>query len=236
MDITAGREYDPIYNIGGLLNKPAPQSRVMQRKGRCGRKFTGEFLPTIYTRNIEKLQKQQYSDLIINDVSKIILLTLKQLESRGKTCTNISTDLDLITKPTVDNIHSALDKCYNLGLIQIADGKSGQIKISQMGVIAQKMGVSVPVEICRLIMAGYFWDCSVMDLITIGTWIQMKKEDESNMKIFDKDLHEHLKIKWNKIYEAGLPDFIIKNSPNIDFTILSEIIGRGYIYRWTNTI
>jgi len=199
-------EYNPIYNVYSLITKPAPQSRIIQRKGRCGRKFAGVFY-ALYEKSIyDKLQPQQYSQMIITDTSNLILVFLNSLKLQNKISNNLGQELDLINKPSIDNIQSSLDKCYHLGFIH------KNTEITKMGEYAQK--ISLPLELIRMILAGYFWKVSILDLITIAAWC-MFKNDKQDLKIFDERTFKHLDINWLEIYKQGLPEFLTINNKTL---------------------
>ena len=67
---------EEIYFPGryrGLITRPAPRSRIEQRKGRAGRKFPGVFYP-LYTRNVyEALPVEQLPDIVVGGIGPIVL-------------------------------------------------------------------------------------------------------------------------------------------------------------------
>lgn len=119
-------EYNPIYGVRGLLTKPAPKSRVIQRRGRAGRKFKGVFYP-LYPRDVfDSLPEIQYPAIVNSDISGVLLDIIRvQIESkfmRKNRGENVEVafrieDIDMIDVPSADALAVCLEKLYTLGFI-----------------------------------------------------------------------------------------------------------------------
>ncbi len=155
-----GTEFYPSINATGLLTKPITHSRVKQRMGRAGRKFPGDFWPTYTEETFKLMEKQQYSDLILNEFSTVLLSIMATENNKF----NVAS-LDLIEFVAPDSIHAALEKCYVLGYYSARTAM-----ITPMGLIAN-LFYMVPLEISRTLLAGYFWETCELDLVTIAAYL-----------------------------------------------------------------
>lgn len=202
-------EYNPIYNAYSLLIKPVTQSMALQRKGRVGRKHSGNFHP-IYTKSIfESMQEIQYPEILTEDLSPILLNIIKikyndiiekyinytssntnlfeQLINENKNYNNIKdlkpidlTKLDLLDNPPLISINNALYKLYNLGLIF----SNGYPTIC--GLLVSKIR-NISLENAIMIISGYIYNCNILDLITIAAFntIGKSKLVTSKFKAFN---------------------------------------------------
>ncbi len=196
-------EYNPVLGIRGLITKPAPISRIRQRRGRAGRKFDGVFYP-LYPKFIyDRLPAQQFPQILIEDISVIMLdIIAEQIKSKSNESNpafNIE-DIDMIDVPTPDAISAAVEKMYTLGFISPQD-----IRITELGLLAKSM--SLPPEVSRMILAAYYWGASILDVITMAAYVSM------DLKSFVKaaradDENVRIDIKWGPIYKLGLPGWV----------------------------
>ena len=163
---------EEVYFPGGyrgIVTRPAPQSRIEQRKGRAGRKFPGEFYP-LYTKNVyEKLASEQAPDIITEGVAPIFLdVVASTIESvAAKTKTNAQVfrveDIDMLDPPPVDALAAALEQAIAFGYLQEV---SGGHELTRLGKIAGRftyMGMSQ----VQTLMQGYLWRVSIRDLALI---------------------------------------------------------------------
>jgi len=182
-----GTEFYSIVGATALLNKPVDIYRVEQRKGRVGRKFPGEFYP-LYTESIyKKLLPYQFSDLILNDTTSVILNSMV-IEGDDFNINN----LDLIDRLPSDNVHYSIEKCYLLGFC------NSQGKITELGKLANKFTMYRP-EVARMILSAYFWGCNIFDIISIATYVQMSASDFQHKNPID----------WVYIYKNSFPSFLL---------------------------
>ncbi len=235
-------EFNPIYGLDSLLTKPAPKSRIIQRRGRAGRKFPGVFYP-LYPQFIYKLlPDNQLPTILLADFSKLILDICHEQLKFTKAPFDPWT-IDMIDQPTPDAIRYALEKAYGLGYI--ANQSLGQpveldqiYKISEyplreglglthLGAIARAcFSVGVSLEISRMILAGFTWNCSVSDLITIGAYIIASESSGIEQR---SDSGSKSIVNWSIIYSEGLP---VNSgiSAGDDFTYKARLLlGDGFI-------
>lgn len=178
-------EYNPVHNISGLLTKPAPQSRIRQRRGRVGREFDGVFYPLYPKWIYDKLPELQLPQIAVNDVSSVYLgIINEQLKTKPKFYVSA---IDMITNPAPDASKAAIEKLYALGLINIDDSGTCGITLSQYGVHALSVGDRP--EIARMILSSFTYEVSAIDCITIGAWLSLRKDT---------------KISWGHVYQMGL--------------------------------
>ena len=213
-------EYNPIVNIRALLTKPAPKSRITQRRGRAGRKFRGVFYPLYPQYIYNKLHDLQFPQILVEDISPIALSIInEQLRVKtlmGKTPTFSITDIDMIDQPTPDALHGCLEKLYSLGFISpiapkwdpnptvIMENEPEQLfGITKLGILANNFSMIAP-ETIRMILAAYSWECSVMDIISIAAYLQI-----SQISLVDNvaETTKQIEIDWKYLYKEGLPDY-----------------------------
>jgi Helicase conserved C-terminal domain len=117
-----GVEFNPVLGVTALLTKPAPQSRIRQRKGRAGRKFRGVFYPLYPQYIYDKLPVNQFPQIITSDISSIILdIVFEQLRAKvqiGIPATFRLADIDMVDVPAVDALNSAIEKLFAIGFLR----------------------------------------------------------------------------------------------------------------------
>jgi hypothetical protein len=64
--------YQP-WAAEGIITRPAPQNKIEQRRGRCGRLFPGEFYPLYTAAVFKSLELQQLPDIITQGPNNIYL-------------------------------------------------------------------------------------------------------------------------------------------------------------------
>ena len=195
----SSENYQP-YGVGGLVTRPAAQSRIKQREGRAGRLFPGVFYP-LYTRNVyDSLPKQQMPDIVTEGAGPIILdIILGQLvkktlqapiDAKAKDLEFRIQDLDMLNSPPVDALASAIEEVTVLGFFaadaplfagQHATALTTQgidpepvsygYGLTRMGRIAAKFQ-RLPLPQRRLLMSAQLWECSVSDLATMAAVVQ----------------------------------------------------------------
>jgi HrpA-like RNA helicase len=117
-------EYNPLLGIRALITKPAPKSRIKQRKGRAGRKFRGVFYPLYPDFIFDKLPDLQFPQILIEDVSPIMLDIVNE-QLKVKTLNGdrdpqfLIADIDLIDVPAPDALAACMEKLYTIGFISM---------------------------------------------------------------------------------------------------------------------
>jgi HrpA-like RNA helicase len=226
-------EYNPVYGLRALLTKPAPKSRIRQRRGRVGRKFPGVFYP-LYPKFIhERLQLIQYPNILVEDITPILIdMIMEQLKSKAlagdRAPEFVVQDIDMIDVPTPDALHSAIEKLYMIGYISMDSIPYGtnaemlaaptqnmppaqpasRLGLTKLGVLSTSFTM-IPAEISRMILAAYSWGANVLDVITIAAYLLLQtrinamKESDDPMKPATK-----LEVNWLAVYKAGLPSAV----------------------------
>jgi len=156
---------EEVYYPGGyrgVVTRPAAKSRVVQRKGRAGRLFPGEFYPT-YTRNVyEALEGEQMPDIVTGGVAPIYLDVVREsLDAEGVFRLE---NVDLLDPPPTDALIAAHEAAVVFGYIRHERGR-GDV-LTRLGVLA---GRTTHLEMSQVqtILAGFVWKVSIRDLATI---------------------------------------------------------------------
>lgn len=87
--------------------------------------------------------------------------------------------LDLIDQPSADSLHSSIDRLYALGAIY------KNITPTAVGILMNKFRF-VGLECIRMILAGYAWEVSIIDLITIAAFCSIKQDLKMNPRDLEK--------------------------------------------------
>jgi len=221
-------EFNPILGIRGLLTKPAPKSRVAQRMGRAGRKFRGVFYPLYPEYIYNMLPDLQFPQILVEDISPIILdIINEQLKVKYLAMSpNLEfscEDIDMIDAPTPDALAYAIEKVYTLGYIgpvsvpwrplfegMLEAPEEPKFGLTKLGVLA--FPLNIPPQLSRMIIAAYYWECSVLDMITIAAYTILGGGDSFTQKPpATEDGKQQMKksISWGTVYKDGLPGFVL---------------------------
>jgi HrpA-like RNA helicase len=203
-------EYNPIINSNILIVKPATKSMVLQRKGRVGRKQPGIFEPIFTEDTFNNMIDIQYPEIYTENLtlpllSIIIVNNTKTINKYIQTndlfnsINNSSYDnikfeknidiynLDLLDNPTNISINNSLYKLYVYGAIY------GNGYPTKIGLLINKIR-NLSIENIMMILSGYNYDCNILDLITIASYIQIGKNKLVNSKF------KSFNIQFNNIY------------------------------------
>lgn len=141
-----------------LLTKPAAQSQIRQRRGRCGRRKAGDFY-ALYTKDTyDKLDIIQLPQIIKSDATSIIILLIKLL---GKFPSYDKLNKYLLDSPSQYSIQYSLTKLQVLGFI------TEDYAITETGNIASKI-TTLEIEDIGMILFGFVADVCIDDLIIIA--------------------------------------------------------------------
>lgn len=219
-------EYNPVVRVRALLTKAAPQSRIIQRRGRAGRKFKGVFYPLYPKYIFDKLQPLQFPQILIDDISPIMLdiigeqIWTKYLNG-DKDPEFLLSDIDMIDIPSPDALSDSMEKLYSLGVISPlapkwhpdlepeSDNKR-RFGITNLGIACFSFN-ALPIECVRMILSAYFWESSVFDMITIAAYSIIGAKNFVARADVDVDSMlppPKVLINWVPIFKAGLPGFI----------------------------
>lgn len=189
-------EFNPNLGLSSLIVRPAPQSRIRQRMGRAGRKFRGHFYPLYPEYLYNRLPVNQLPNILLGDTSRIMLgIITEQLRYKSLTGAGgarfSTADIDMVDVPAPDSLWYAMEKLYALGFIApqsipysadmldavrpSSSGATGTeyvdgMGLTRLGVLANQMRMVSP-ESVRMILAGYTWGASILDLITIAAYL-----------------------------------------------------------------
>lgn len=201
-----GLESYPIYNIRGLITRPAPQSRIRQRRGRCGRLFNGEFYPMYPKETHDLLDVQQLPDILTASEDYYnVHLSLYRLLDNNFTINR----LNLLDLPSQETFISANTIATILGFID------ENHKLTELGLIASRF-TSMTMEAIKLIFLGFVYDVAVIDLITIAAIMQTNVGtmfmNDFTYKKYMNTIHEQINSEVPcpaHVMETILPDFIV---------------------------
>jgi len=245
-------EFNPILGLRALITKPAPQSRIHQRRGRAGRKFDGFFYP-LYPEYIHKrLPAQQFPTILTDDVSSIFLdIVNQQLKAKhavGEELSFAISDIDMIDTPTPDAIHFAVEKLYTLGFISpnspqweeklediLANEETeGRFGITKLGSVASMFSM-MPPETARMILASYFWECAPLDVVAMASYMILEPSSftAAAKPNPNPDLPPvRVTINWTGVYRSGLPRWISSSGMlyKIRLLIADEFIDGIILY------
>ena len=235
--------YQP-WEIGGLITRPAPQSRIKQRKGRVGRMFPGNFYP-LYTENVYKsLDEQQLPDIISIGIKEKFLKLIGE-QQKQKVLTKkkpefIIEDISLLDPPAIESFIMANATANLLGFLSfesvlpkhwppnfdlIFNIKYG-CGLTYIGYIASIFSISM--ESIRMILMGYVYDIAAEDLLNIAIIIGVTKRDIYLIKELNS------KNIGDKILMDVIADFkgsdSIHNCSELKLLLMDDILEMLLIY------
>lgn len=210
-------EYNPNWHTNGLLTKPAPKSRVIQRRGRAGRKFRGVFYPLYPEHIYTQLPALQLPTILTTDPHPIMLdIIYEQLRSKwlsGQTTTFDPAHIDMVDVPSGDAIGASLSQLYSAGYLvpnppiwpgpgieaalnaNTAETNPG-IGLSQAGMIAACLqGMELSPSSLRAISSCGFWQAGMQDIISICAYISLMPTQNLGL---DRD-----SVNWDLIYSTS---------------------------------
>ena len=179
--------YQP-WEFIGLITRPAPKSKIKQRKGRVGRMFEGEYYPLYTEETYNLLDEQQLPDFITGGIRDKYLLIIKEQQKQkiimGQFPDFRIEDLTLLDPPPMEafimsnaiaSLLGFVSECAplpkqwppvffdeNLFGIEIGYG------LTQLGHIASNIN-SIKMESIRMILLSYVYDISIEDIINIAS-------------------------------------------------------------------
>lgn len=171
-------EYNPNFNVNTFVTKPVAQSMYKQRRGRVGRKAPG-ICYAMYTKpSFDALLEDQYPDIIRNDVTLDLLNFIVKSAAAAREANGSENGarynqdlykLDLLDLPSADSMHSSLEKLYILGAI------NADCSPTAVGEVMNKIGY-MGIYSMRMVFAGYAWDASIIDLITMACFVEVERD------------------------------------------------------------
>ncbi|CAI2190943.1 1142_t:CDS:2 [Funneliformis geosporum] len=203
--------YQP-WEISGIITRPAPQSRILQRKGRAGRLFPGDFYP-LYTKNtFNALEEQQLPNIItLGELVETPHAINPELFPAfpNKEAFRVK-DLDLLDPPPPEAFLVANSKAISFGFIEIKNlDRSSSTKakpfvsLTLLGEIASRFS-RVPIEGARILFSGYVWNCFASDLVTVVSLIGAP----SNVFLSKREMRNKKNFPGSRALLASVPPFL----------------------------
>ena len=162
--------YQP-WGVTGLITRPAPQSRIHQRRGRAGRLFPGEFFP-LYTEAVyNALDEMQLPDVFIGGGADIFLSMVaaqqRQKQGQGQLPEFRVEDMAMLDPPPVEALLGSIQLATALGFLspRARDGAETIYGLTPLGFLAAAFARTSMTGI-RILLAGYAWGVAASDLIT----------------------------------------------------------------------
>jgi hypothetical protein len=197
-------EFNPDYAAPLMVQKGCTQGMVIQRKGRVGRKSPGFWYPCFTQDTFNKMQKDQYADIIMADpVDNLLNIIINETETKiveeeSKAIINNEEkrkEKQLFQRNYISNGQWwKLDskKTFNIGgmdFLEMPSGPSLQYaveKLHALGMIDDAYNTTlfgylanlirfISLESKRMIFGGFACGASIMDLITIAAFIHTSK-------------------------------------------------------------
>ena len=183
--------YQP-WGIFGLITRPAPMSKIKQRKGRVGRLFSGKFYP-LYTEQIYNLlEDQQLPDFITMGIQDKFL-SIVQIQQKQKIYMKCFPDfrvddISLLDMPSMESFIMSNALANLLGFVSeeaplpkkwppnFASENIFGIEIgyglTQLGHIAANIK-SLGMESIKMILLSYVYDIAIEDIVNINAIISV---------------------------------------------------------------
>lgn len=150
------RTSECIRGVNCLLTKPASQSSVIQRKGRCGRKGPGIWYPLYTEKTFHKMQKESYPDIVRGNATSALL---DIFIASGNDIEKTLGKLEFLDNPSSDSMSYSMEQLYVLGAINTK-------KVSDLGIIMSSCRMKL--SHIRMILSGYVYGIYIPDLVIIA--------------------------------------------------------------------
>lgn len=191
-------EWNPVYGVTVVAEKPVTQNMALQRKGRVGRSFPGEWHP-LYTEEIfNSLIENTLPDIIIKCADELVLSVIIEhsLPAWDRTVLIPNSemksfnmcDMDLLDPIPYDSLLNTLQRFFTIGLI------THEYKPTVLGLCAVKFS-HVSMEAISMLMSGYVNNANILSLITIAAFLS-----NSSDKLLGR------KYKRRQIFKDGSTD------------------------------
>jgi hypothetical protein len=200
----------PPSGAQGLLTRPAPRSRIAQRRGRAGRLFPGEFWP-LYTRAVHAaLPAQQQTEVASQGLRKGLLdLAREQVAVRG---TFRVEELNLLDPPPADALAAAFEEAVATGcLVEEGEGH----RLTPLGEAAAGLYNAGPAE-GRLLVGTYLWGGAPADAATLLAYAAVAGDmggGALGVRRGAPDLARQARAPHAPALVAGLPYYLARGAP-----------------------
>lgn len=181
-------EYNAAVNAAGLLTRPAPRSRIRQRRGRVGRNAPGVFYPMYPEYIHERLLFVQYPDIITSSCFDEVVMKVaaEQYRDGGDITAPFDPSLvRLVDMPPAESMRAAIWTLHKIGMMY--DGR-----FTRLGQIAMQLR-DIPPDHVRVILACYYWGVNPADMIVALAYARSFPKGGA-------------KINWCAVYGAALVD------------------------------
>jgi len=251
-------EYNPLNKINVVISRPASLPQLVQRYGRAGRKRPGFVYPLYSEETSNMLAKESYPQIMTQNITPVLMQIMleqqRMKESVGVKSPYFSVgDMDLVDLPVPDLLLDGLERLYALGLISpeappfnpdaetfISAPRSGPLDsagagshlgLTRLGRLAVAVGTVFTAENFRMVMAGFAWEYSPLDLIAVAAYTMLgsSKLTEREEAGTDK-LNLRLDILYNDVIGADPADLwhwrLLTGDTFMDGIILSRAVDR----------
>ena len=160
-------------NYTGLITRPAPRSKIKQRKGRSGRKFPGIFYPMYTEETYNMLNEEQLPDIIKKGIADVFLSVCYSVAHPETKQFKIS-DFDLLDNPPTESLEDCLKKSLKFGFIstqisELSEENEVVYKFTETGNIARQLSRRFDLQQTQTLLSGYTYNVCILDLILITT-------------------------------------------------------------------
>ena len=187
--------FNPTIGTAILTDGAVNQASSVQRRGRVGRKAPGFFYATYTKETFNTMQVSPHPDIIKEDITQFLLSVIIdfteteiiQIDINQRTEDSFQMNqfdqnwyeikygkvfnaklLDFMQYPSSDGISYSVEKLHGLGFI------THEYQPTIFGVYANKFRKQ-NIENIRMILAGYHYGCNILDLITITSFLNGKR-------------------------------------------------------------
>lgn len=184
------KNFFPI-EFQALISVPIPQSRVIQRRGRVGRKFPGTFLPLYTEKTFDGLLRNQWPDITLSGIEESFLSIYKNYKQ-------------MIDPMSFGAYSKLLLKGTVFGFIDVGG------ELTNMGKVAAKFNKLSLNEI-KILFSGVVYGICLSDLVTIIAFFGIKIKINKNIIEFSKKAMQDFLIDDNsfRIKMLFMDHFII---------------------------
>jgi HrpA-like RNA helicase len=168
-----GGEFNPRINLEKVvIDKPAAQSQITQRRGRVGRKKPGVFIPLYTKETFDSLQLNQLPDIVRDDPTSLILRYAALYNELEIGSANITPGNRMVDRML--DIPSAVAAEYSIRKLQTLGFLDHDGKITRTGRIASTI-TSLNLQEAATVLASIAWDICIDDMIV--TMVMAKAMD-----------------------------------------------------------
>lgn len=214
--------FNPIYGASAVIPKSVTQASALQRKGRVGRRSSGSYYPMFTEETFKKMQIDKFPDLISSDISDALLgIIIKTVYPTwdGVISDNIEKegtfdirDIDMLDYPAIDSLNYSVEKLFVLGMID------SSFVPTVIGLATTRV-TKIPIEITRMILAGYQYGANILDLITIGAFMYVGRREYI-------DTGAKIKYNYETIFKKNVKELEYYNK----FFIADDFIESVFIW------